>query len=102
MRRMPKIDPAKDKLVEDMLKPEPSSEPIDISIDQLMNKTLRAIDLTLAGTIAEIKTHGGATTPSRECVANLKDCLSMLSDLKKKEQDLLDSMTDEALENLKK
>lgn len=102
MRRFAKPDPAKVALVTKLLKPEPTIESVDISIDKLMQKTLRAIDMTLTGTISEIKAHGGATTPSRECVGNLKDCLSMLSELKKKEQDLLESMSDEDLEKAAK
>lgn len=38
----------------------------------------------------------------RETVQNLKDIMAMLSDLKKREQDLLDSMSDEQLEEINK
>lgn len=100
MRRIVKNDPAKEKYIDSALKPEPAKEPVDISIDYLMQKTLRGIAMALDGTINEIKSHGGSSTPSRECVANLKDCLSMLSDLKKKEQEIIEALSDDDLEHM--
>lgn len=65
----------------------------DISIDDLMTRAIQDI----YGILRAIRLDIGTGAPSRETVQNLKDCLTMLSDLKKREKELLDSMSDEEL-----
>jgi hypothetical protein len=71
----------------------PESPPM-ISIDDSIKDCLicvkRIVDqITFVTTKNEI--------PDRETVQTLKDCLSMLFESKKKEQDFLDSLTEEQL-----
>lgn len=73
--------------------------PESISIDALLSTGLNAIYRTMRYLMGEISSPGG---PSRETIMNLKDIMSMLHDLKKKEQDLMDDFSDEDLEKLSK
>lgn len=70
----------------------------DISIDDLLNLGLDAI----RGTMRAIRADVGTGMPTRETVQNLRDIMGMLNDLKKKEQELLDNLSDEQLEALLK
>lgn len=65
----------------------------DLSIDSMMQRGLAAIDRLMRCITMDIST--GA--PSRETVMNLKDCLSMLKDLKEREEGILESMSEEDL-----
>src|SRR3954469_2964823 len=80
-------------------KPEPTVKVSDISIESLMQKGLLAIERTIAATLREI-TAGNPATPSREAIMNLKDCMAMLESLKKREEELLNNLTDEELKKL--
>ena len=102
-QRRVRIDPAKSSVIEDLKakgieKQEAPSIPTDISIDDLMSRGLQAIYGTMRAIMADVAT--GA--PSRETVMNLKDIMAMLHDLKKKEQELLDNLSDEQLAELLK
>lgn len=70
----------------------------DISIDGLMSRGVQDI----YGIMRSIRSDIATGAPSRETVQNLKDCLIMLTDLKKKEQELIDSMSDEQITKLLK
>lgn len=82
--------------------PEPTLEPLaklesarGLSIDQLLGKGLYTLDLLMKTLLEEVSTH----TYDRETVMNLKDAMSMLHELKKKEKDLLDNMSEEELQD---
>lgn len=68
----------------------------DIPIDELMRKGLSCIDKTLKHLMQE----AAEGQLCRESIMNLKDCMSMLHELKKREADLLDEMSDAELEKL--
>jgi hypothetical protein len=65
------------------------------SIDALLKRGLKTIDQTMRVILHEV--NQGA--PSRECIQNLKDCMSMLKDLKEREADILDELS---IDELKK
>lgn len=71
--------------------------PDNISIDALLATGLNAIYRTMRFLMGEIASSAG---PTRETIMNLKDVMTMLHDLKKKEQDLLDDISDEELEKM--
>lgn len=73
----------------------PEQEP-DLDIDSLMKRGLAAIARLMRVITTDISTG----CPSRETVQNLKDAMSMLKDLKERETELLESMSDEELEKL--
>ncbi len=64
------------------------------SIDDLMKKGLYALDLIIKDILTQVSGH----TYDRETVQNLKDAMTMLHELKKKEQELIDNLSDEQLE----
>lgn len=67
------------------------------SIDELLAVGLR----TIGDIINSCKTTASSSTePTRTCVQNLKDCMDMLSDLKKQESKLLDEATDSDLSTI--
>lgn len=92
------VDEAVEKLEAQVAKTSLPADSDDISIDSLMMKGLNAINKLMVIIHTDISTM----MPSRETIMNLKDCMTMLHELKKKEQDLLDNMSDEDLENLAK
>lgn len=63
------------------------------SIDELLGKGLYALDLLVKSLLEQISSH----SYDRETIINLKDAMSMLHELKKKEKDLLDGMTEDEL-----
>lgn len=73
---------------------EPVVYPDEITIDNLLKRGLQ----DLYGLMRAIRIDINTGAPSRETVQNLKDAMSMLHDLKKKEEAVLDEMTDEELE----
>lgn len=68
----------------------------EISIDSLMTDGL----IALRGVIKSCKREAANCTPSRESVQNLKDAMTMLHQLKEKETEILDSLSDEELEEM--
>lgn len=68
----------------------------DLSIDGLMKQGLEALHDVMRSCRQEAK----GATPSRECVMNLRDCMAMLHQLKEKEQEILEGMSNEALEEV--
>ncbi len=76
--------------------PPPDAPP---SIDLLMAKGLTALERTLNSVLQA--TNDGRP-PQRDDILNLRDCMSMLHDLKAKEQELLESLSDEDLERISK
>ena len=76
----------------------PSGDPSDTSIDSLLNCGLQQIK----GLVRAITAEVNLGTASRETVQNLKDIMTLLLDLKKKEKEFLDTLTDEELEKLAK
>lgn len=68
----------------------------DISIDGLLKSGLGAIERLLKILWKDIS----AGSPDRATVQNLKDCVAMLLELKKKEDDLLDKLSNSELEKL--
>jgi hypothetical protein len=77
-------------------KPEPVPSRTDVSIDSLLNKGLLAIERTMRH-IVERSVHG---VLERSDVQNLKDLMVLLQELKEKEDDILNKMTDEELEKI--
>jgi hypothetical protein len=85
------------KLAEEVAKTAPSASiPQNLSIDELLLKALNEVRRLLDIIGKDI----GTNAPSRETVMNLKDCTSMLMSLKEHEKDVLDSMTDEQIEEV--
>lgn len=80
--------------------PEPPSIPPvsndDLCIDTLLKSSLGAIDRLLKLIWTDVS-HGSI---DRATVQNLKDVVSMLLELKKKEQDMLDMLPDADLKKL--
>jgi hypothetical protein len=74
--------------------PEERDDP-DLSIDTLLTRGLNTIDRVMKLVSREVSTG----VASRESVMNLKDCMLMLHDLKEKEQELLESLSDAELES---
>lgn len=72
--------------------------PTDISIDDLLKRGLRAI----YGLMRAIEADIASGAPDRDTVMNLKDANAMLWDFKKKEQEFLDSVSEEQLERMLK
>ncbi len=68
----------------------------DLSIDSLMQEGLAA----LHGVMKACRREAANGNPSRESVQNLKDAMAMLHQLKEKEKEILESMTDEELAKL--
>lgn len=66
------------------------------SIDTLLGKGLYSLDLLMKNILEQISSH----TYDRETIMNLKDAMSMLHELKKREQDLVDNLSDDDLEAL--
>lgn len=66
-----------------------------LTIDDLLRHGLEDI----YGIMRAIRADVGTGAPARETIMNLKDCMAMLSDLKKREQDIIDSMTEEQITN---
>ncbi len=65
----------------------------DLSIDSLMQEGLAAIH----GIMTACRREAANGNPSRESVQNLKDAMSMLHQLKEKEAEILETLTDEDL-----
>lgn len=105
MRRI--VDPFKEKIVENAIKAEeeaanqaqaaslPAIDP-DSSIDDILKKGLYQIQCLMRVVSRDIQSGN----PHRNTVMNLKDCMAMLMELKKHEQELLDNLSDEELEKL--
>lgn len=79
--------------VEKALEKKPVPEP-DASIDDMLKQGMTLIQRSLK-TLGALITAGEV---DRETIGCLKDCMTMLHELKKKEQELLNSMSDEELE----
>lgn len=72
--------------------------PDDISIDDLMNRGLKA----MYGIMRSVNADSASGAPSRNTVMNLKDLMSMLKELKKDERDVLNALSVEDLEKIVK
>lgn len=90
-------EPKKDILV---ASPPISIDPVaeDISIDNLIGRGLVALDRLMK--VIMINISSGA--PNRDTVMNLRDAMAMLHSLKEKEKELIDGLSDEALEKIAK
>ena len=66
----------------------------DLSIDSLMQEGLAAIH----GVMQACRREAANGNPSRGSVQNLKDAMAMLHQLKEKEAEILEHLTDEELE----
>ncbi len=75
---------------------EPNLEADTADIDRLLYKGLMSISRMMNS----INTQAKDGTFDRQTVQNLKDIMQMLNDLKKKESDVLDTLTDEELKEL--
>lgn len=101
-----KVDPSKAAVIEGLLKKSepqedtmiPMADPSAVSIDLLMAKGLRALSTLMKSIELDMKMG----SPARDTVMNLKDAMAMLRDLKKDERELLDSLSDEQLEQMLK
>ncbi len=70
----------------------------DVSIDELFKRGL----LTINSLMDLIQKEIAMGMPERDTVANLKDCMGMLEALKKREEDLINKMSDEELQEYTK
>lgn len=70
----------------------------DLSIDKLLKDGLLAISRAMRIINMQIST---GEIP-KGCIENLRDCMTMLQQLKKKEDEILEDMSDEDLEKLSK
>lgn len=80
----------------------PSEKPAihkDLSVDDLLKQGLLGIQRVLRGIMHEIA-QAEPSPPEREIVMSLKDTMAMLHELKKKESELLEDLTDEQLKAL--
>ena len=97
-----KIVPSAVQYVKDenglFVKPPPPPGPPEIDkskgVDDLLLEGLWEIQRLLECVRRDIDTGD----PDRDTTQNLRDCMAMLHELKKREQELLDSLTDEELE----
>lgn len=84
------------------LPPKPEQEATgpagDISIDDLLEKGLYMLHLLMKSIQTQISTH----TYDRDTIMNLKDTMSMLHELKKREKELLDKLSEAELADLVK
>jgi hypothetical protein len=71
-------------------------EPVDLSIDALLKQGLE----TIHGVMKVCRQAAKSGIHTREDVMNLKDCMAMLSDLKEKEDALLEEMSEEELKKV--
>lgn len=90
---LPPSRPVYVEIIKDALVPD------TISIDNMLNTSLTSLYRILRHINGEISSPAG---PTRETIQNLKDVMTMLHELKKKEQDLLNEISDEELEKLSK
>lgn len=68
----------------------------EVSIDELLKQSLTGLSRAVRHINGEIS----AGNVSREVIGNLKDVVAMLNELRKKEQEILATMSDEDLEKL--
>lgn len=66
----------------------------DLSIDKLLREGLAAVHDVMRA----CRREAANGSPSREAVMNLRDVMAMLNQLKEKEKELLDELSDEELE----
>ncbi len=87
-----------EKVVEGSMPPTTPGVPLDKSkgIDDLLLEGLYQIQRLLWCVKKDIDTG----SPERDTVQNLKDVMGMLHELKKKEAELIEDLTDEELERL--
>lgn len=78
------------------IKEDPIPTHTDVSIDLLLNRGLLAIERTMKFIVTKSCTGG----LERNDVMNLKDLMVLLQDLKEKEDDILEKMSDEELEKI--
>ncbi len=77
-------------------KPLADSKFEDLSIDEELGRGLLAVNRLMTLILQDISM--GA--PARDTVANLKDCMSILKDLKKSEADILEELDEDQLKKL--
>lgn len=101
MRRI--IDPSKAEKDEDgaYVKPASIRDEGQPSLDGLLAMGLLAIKRSLQA-VNEHITSQYPLVPDREAIMDLKDIMSMLHELKKKESEILEELSTEDLEKLKK
>lgn len=78
--------------------PKPIVDEPERSIDELLNRGLMSIGRTMVTLTGMIN----AGNVDREVIGCLKDCMTMLHELKKKEKELLEGLSDEELDKLLK
>jgi hypothetical protein len=104
LRRIPKVDPAKERIVDAAVAssepPPPAMAPVpddsQLSIDDGLKKGLQAVLLIIDRCLKAARTD----LPDRETVQSLKDAMSILHDLKKKEAEILEQLSDEELREI--
>jgi hypothetical protein len=98
-RRLPPINPHKESLVDSLTcEVGPVNDGTlprtEVTIDDLIIKGKSAIEALMRLIASEIRTG----VVERDTVMNLKDCMAMLFELKKKEKEFFANATDEELE----
>ena len=104
MRRIPAIDAQKARIVDSAVAasepPPPTMAPVpddsQLSIDDGLKKGLQAVLLIVDRCLKEARTD----LPDRETVQSLKDAMSILHELKKKEAEILEQLSDEELREI--
>jgi hypothetical protein len=106
VRRLPPVDPAKAAIVEkavDASEPPPplrapTPDDSQLNIDAGLKNGLRAVLLIVDTCLKEARTG----LPERDTVQSLKDAMSILHELRKKEAEILEELSDEELNSLVK
>lgn len=93
-----KEDEGRAKFIDSLPKPEEVAPPVadpekDLSIDTELAYGLYCIHKIMQS----VRSEAVSGLPSREAVQNLKDCMTMLHELKKKEDDVLEDLSDDDL-----
>lgn len=80
-----------------IIKPKVEDESININIDNTLKDCLVVVRRIVDKLLEETAITG---LPSRECVQSTKDCLTMLIEIKKKEKELLDDISEDELRKI--
>ncbi len=73
----------------------PPSPTLDINLDKILEKQLTALDRATSFILAKCSSN-----PTKDDIQSLATCLKLTMELKTKEKEMLDELTDEDLESL--
>lgn len=95
-------DKIKSEAIEEILAKEekPMGKTLEIAPDASVDSYIQQCYVTVQYLLARVKKDIQSGNYDRDTVLSLRDCLSMLFDLKKREEELLENMSAEDLEKL--